>query len=230
MDFNNFGPPGIKFHPNDQEIIEFYVSNKNFNTHHLQPNLISDVMNLYDFHPQQLTDRYSPMNENEWYFYYEKDSSFLSQNNKRSNREGKNGTWLGDPKKPILNQQNIEIGFKRSLEFVESDEKLTQWNMIEYHLLESNNIQQCNWMLCKIYKTKSREMKTFTNEDKESNIKRQKLVQEEPTLESELNLYCNSFEDVEVGQESLPNSSTELKKDDEFETISAKFENLFRIN
>ncbi|KAF4384669.1 hypothetical protein F8388_003976 [Cannabis sativa] len=90
------------------------------------------------------TDRYPPMTENEWYFYYKKDLFFTTKNNKRLNRKAKNGTWhVNATKKSILNQQKVEIGFKRTLDFMEPDKKLTLWKMTEYHLLESNDTQRC---------------------------------------------------------------------------------------
>ncbi|KAF4385958.1 hypothetical protein G4B88_031093 [Cannabis sativa] len=228
MEFNNFLPAGVIFRPNDQEIIEFYVSNKNFNPHLLQPNHIQDV-NIYDFHPQELADQYSPMCENAWYFFHRKDSSSTFKNSKRSKRKAKNGTWHGNAqKKAILNKQKVEIGFRRTLDFMDTDKKLTRWKMIEYRLPESNNTQQCSWVLCKIYKMKSKEKKVIViNEHKESNVKRQKIVYENTLSESTSNLYLldgiGEEKNIAVQQE-VPKTSTKLTKD-ELESIFGEFEN-----
>ncbi|KAF4366212.1 hypothetical protein F8388_014930 [Cannabis sativa] len=179
MAFNNLLPAGIRFFPSDEEIVRFYVHNENFNTHLLQPNHISDV-NIYDFHPQELTHRYPPMIENEWYFYYKKDSfSTTSKNNKRFNRKAKNETWHGNAtKKSIFNQHKIQIGLKRTLDFIEPDKKLTLWKMTEYHLLQSNDTH-----------SKSR-LKVYMNDEK--NI----AVEQEQPNNASTELMNNELESI----------------------------------
>ncbi|KAM6575836.1 hypothetical protein CsatA_024163 [Cannabis sativa] len=170
------------------------------------------------------------MTENEWYFYYKKNSFSTIKNNKRLNRKAKNGTWHGNAtKKSILNQQKVEIGFKRTLDFTELDKKLTLWKMTEYHLLESNDTQQCTWILCKIYKMKSKEKKTFTNnKNEELNTKRQKLVQENIMVVKEqesTEVFMNDEKNIAIEQKPPNNASTELMKN-ELESITANLDNL----
>ena len=86
------------------------------------------------------------MNENNWYFYYEKkDKNSSSTTKKRSNRKAKGGTWHSNaPKKSVFDQHNTNIGFKRTLDFMEgatSSQTLTSWKMVEYYLPETNDTQ-----------------------------------------------------------------------------------------
>ncbi|KAF4391203.1 hypothetical protein G4B88_016513 [Cannabis sativa] len=123
--------PGVIFSPNDQELLQFYLTNKNLNPHLLPLNHIQQLHSINDFHPDELTALYPPINENEW-----------------------------------------------TLDFKDLNKTLTYWKMIEYQLTQSNHPQQCNWMLCKIYKMKSKELKSkIENEYKEQNAKRQKLME-----------------------------------------------------
>ncbi|KAM6552735.1 hypothetical protein CsatB_013497 [Cannabis sativa] len=170
--------PGVIFSPNDQELLQFYLNNKNFNPHLLPLNHIQQLHSINDFHPDELTALYPPINQNEWYFYYPNNNN-NNNNNKRSNRKAKGGTWHGNAtKKKIFDEQNNEIGVKRTLDFKDLNKTLTYWKMTEYQLTQSNHPQQCNWMLCKIYKMKSKELKNkIENEYKEQNAKRQKLME-----------------------------------------------------
>ena len=54
MESINF--PGMRFLPTDQELLQFYVFNKNFNPHVLPYNYIQDV-DIYEFHPDELTSK-----------------------------------------------------------------------------------------------------------------------------------------------------------------------------
>ncbi|XP_060973871.1 NAC transcription factor 29-like [Cannabis sativa] len=170
--------PGVIFSPNDQELLQFYLTNKNFNPHLLPLNHIQQLHSINDFHPDELTALYPPINQNEWYFYYPNNNN-NNNNKKRSNRKAKGGTWHGNAtKKKIFDEQNNEIGVKRTLDFKDLNKTLTYWKMTEYQLTQSNHPQQCNWMLCKIYKMKSKELKNkIENEYKEQNTKRQKLME-----------------------------------------------------
>ncbi|KAF4391205.1 hypothetical protein G4B88_016515 [Cannabis sativa] len=57
--------PEVRFCPYDHELIGFYFTNKNFNTHLLPPNHIQELHSINDFHPAKLTALYPPINENE---------------------------------------------------------------------------------------------------------------------------------------------------------------------
>ncbi|KAF4391182.1 hypothetical protein G4B88_016492 [Cannabis sativa] len=123
--------PGVIFSPNDQELLQFYLTNKNLNPHLLPLNHIQQLHSINDFHPDELTALYPPINQNEW-----------------------------------------------TLDFKDLNKTLTYWKMTEYQLTQSNHPEQCNWMLCKIYKMKSKELKNkIENEYKEQNAKRQKLME-----------------------------------------------------
>ncbi|XP_060973704.1 NAC transcription factor 29-like [Cannabis sativa] len=172
--------PGVIFSPNDQELLQFYLTNKNLNPHLLPLNHIQQLHSINDFHPDELTALYPPINQNEWYFYYPNNNNNNNNNNKkRSTRKAKGGTWHGNAtKKKIFDEQNNEIGVKRTLDFKDLNKTLTYWKMTEYQLTQSNHPQQCHWMLCKIYKMKSKELKNkIENEYKEQNAKRQKLME-----------------------------------------------------
>ncbi|KAM6579453.1 hypothetical protein CsatA_003227 [Cannabis sativa] len=170
--------PGVIFSPNDQELLQFYLTNKNLNPHLLPLNHIQQLHSINDFHPDELTALYPPINQNEWYFYCPNNNN-NNNNKKRSTRKAKCGTWHGNAtKKKIFDEQNNEIGVKRTLDFKDLNKTLTYWKMTEYQLTQSNHPQQCNWMLCKIYKMKSKELKNkIENEYKEQNAKRQKLME-----------------------------------------------------
>ncbi|KAE8671942.1 hypothetical protein F3Y22_tig00111877pilonHSYRG00128 [Hibiscus syriacus] len=89
-------PPGYKFKPSDEELIDFYLKIKIYNRL-LPPNIFRDV-DLYKYGPYTLTDRRHP-------------------NGKRPVRRTGDGYWRATGKAIPVTSRGEEVGSKRTLVF-----------------------------------------------------------------------------------------------------------------
>ncbi|TYI41282.1 hypothetical protein ES332_A01G009100v1 [Gossypium tomentosum] len=125
-------PPGVRFAPTDEELIQYYLLKK-VNNELLPYNLIWEL-DLYGTEPAKLTESYEPNGESEWYFFTSRRKKY--PNGGRPDRSTENGFW-----KPTGMDKNIPegglkpIGSKKTLEFHTgrhpSGHK-TEWKMHEY--------------------------------------------------------------------------------------------------
>ncbi|XP_039023608.1 protein SOMBRERO-like [Hibiscus syriacus] len=104
-------PPGYRFKPKDEELIEFYLKRK-IKDQELPPNLFRDVK-LYDHDPETLT----AINNNgtsdgevmEWYFFTPRDRKY--GNGKRPSRSAGDGYWKATGKdKEVVSSEGQENG------------------------------------------------------------------------------------------------------------------------
>ncbi|PPR88279.1 hypothetical protein GOBAR_AA32406 [Gossypium barbadense] len=130
-------PPGVRFAPTDEELIQYYLLKK-VNNELLPYNLIWEL-DLYGTEPAKLTESYEPNGESEWYFFTSRRKKY--PNGGRPDRSTENGFW-----KPTGMDKNIPegglkpIGSKKTLEFHTgrhpSGHK-TEWKMHEYKSSEA---------------------------------------------------------------------------------------------
>ncbi|VAI94366.1 unnamed protein product [Triticum turgidum subsp. durum] len=129
-------PPGFRFHPTDEEIINSYLVPKVLDEASIAA-AIEDV-NLNKYEPWELPKK-AKMGEKEWYFYSRKDRKYPT--GIRTNRMMGDGYWKATGKdKEIFHPPHTLIGMKKTLIFYKGraprGEK-TNWIMHEYRL-ESN--------------------------------------------------------------------------------------------
>ncbi|KAK9122518.1 hypothetical protein Sjap_012120 [Stephania japonica] len=175
-------PPGFRFHPTDEELIESYLSQKlkkNSSSDHIPPNSLSIIpeVDIYKFDPWDLPDK-AAFGEKEWYFFSHRNRKY--PNGKRPNRAAASGYWkaTGTDKQIIVGKEQYHDnlnGIKKSLVFYKGKPPKgvkTNWIMHEYrltHPLQYSSIKLDEWVLCRIYKKcnahDNQEEETYTAQD-----------------------------------------------------------------
>ncbi|KAE8663611.1 NAC domain-containing protein 2 [Hibiscus syriacus] len=164
-------PPGFRFHPTDDELVNHYLCRKCASLPISVP-IIAEI-DLYKFDPWQLPDM-ALYGEKEWYFFSPRDRKY--PNGCRPNRAAGSGYWKATgADKPIGKPKTL--GIKKALVFY-SGKALTgvktNWIMHEYRLANvdrsagknNNNLRLDDWVLCRIYNKKGSIEKHFPREEK----------------------------------------------------------------
>ncbi|KAF7102121.1 hypothetical protein CFC21_103307 [Triticum aestivum] len=145
--------PGFRFHPTEEELIEFYlrrkVDGKRFNI-----DLIASV-DLYRYDPWDLPALAS-IGDKEWFFYVPRDRKY--RNGDRPNRVTPSGYWkaTGADRMVKVVEGNRSIGLKKTLVFYvgKAPKGLrSSWIMNEYRLPHGETERyQKEISLCRVYK------------------------------------------------------------------------------
>ncbi|MBA0726093.1 hypothetical protein Golax_001943 [Gossypium laxum] len=164
-------PPGFRFHPTDDELVNHYLCRKCASQPISVP-IIAEI-DLYKFDPWQLPDM-ALYGEKEWYFFSPRDRKY--PNGSRPNRAAGTGYWKATgADKPIGKPKTL--GIKKALVFYAGKAPRgvkTNWIMHEYRLAnvdrsagkKSNNLRLDDWVLCRIYNKKGSIEKHFPSEQK----------------------------------------------------------------
>ncbi|XP_058075556.1 NAC transcription factor 25-like [Magnolia sinica] len=153
-------PPGYRFHPHDEELIIHYLQKKVSNLD-LPYNNINDV-NLYQYNPEDLIEKYQLCGEKFWYFFTPRDRKY--RNGTRPNRAAGDGYWKATgADRPIYNNKKI-VGYRKALVFykgkpTKSSSSKTNWIMHEYRVPEATenlpridgSMRLDDWVLCRIH-------------------------------------------------------------------------------
>ncbi|CAN4114577.1 unnamed protein product [Withania somnifera] len=129
--------PGFRFHPTEEELLEFYLKNKV-----LGKKLRCDViglLNIYLHDPWDLPGL-ATIGEREWYFFVPRDKKNCSAG--RPNRTTQKGFW------------KATVGLKKTLVFYTGRAprgSKTDWVMNEFRLPDTLSLPQ-DTVLCKIYR------------------------------------------------------------------------------
>ncbi|GKB00790.1 NAC domain-containing protein [Tanacetum coccineum] len=154
-------PLGYRFCPTASEIIVYYLMPKiETGTNHPKWRLYE--VNFYDYHPDQLAERYWPF-EKKWYFFTPR--TRMTPNGDRPNRRtGDFGYWKTTQKDTTVymydDVNGLEVGKKRCLVYYDASNKKSQWLMHEYTTIDPNipvgsredKMKLTDWVLCEIYK------------------------------------------------------------------------------
>ncbi|KAL9373778.1 hypothetical protein Peur_033398 [Populus x canadensis] len=156
--FRGFAP-GIRFFPRDQELVVEYLMKK-IRNEPLPKNRIHEV-NIYEYHPKTLAEKYKLYSEDAWYFFTTRSKKYPNGN--RPDRGVPGGFWkpTGSPDTKILDENSNTMVERRSLDFYEGKGKgsnRTDWKMHEYYPT-TNNVSSSNTkgmrlndcILCRIY-------------------------------------------------------------------------------
>ncbi|KAI6701564.1 hypothetical protein NL676_015888 [Syzygium grande] len=133
----NVRPPGVRFHPTEEELLILYLKPKILGQpDELYYNIIQEI-DLCKFEPWDLPGIAGHMfNSNELFFYCCVKRKY--SNSQRSNRTTVAGYWkVTGKERCIMSETSEKIGIKRTLVFYEGrmpDGKRTNWVMHEYHL------------------------------------------------------------------------------------------------
>ncbi|CAD6272114.1 unnamed protein product [Miscanthus lutarioriparius] len=153
---NDVVMPGFRFHPTEEELIEFYlrrkVEGKRFNVE-----LIA-FLDLYRFDPWELPAM-AVMGGKEWFFYVPRDRKY--RNGDRPNRVTASGYWKATgADRMIRGENNRPIGLKKTLVFYSGKAPKgvrSSWIMNEYRLPPPPTdagplIPKSEISLCRVYK------------------------------------------------------------------------------
>ncbi|XP_073146766.1 uncharacterized protein [Henckelia pumila] len=145
--------PGFRFHPTEEELVEFYlrrkVEGKRFNVE------LITFLDLYRYDPWELP-AFAAIGEKEWYFYVPRDKKY--RNGDRPNRVTTSGYWKATGADRMIRSENLRsIGLKKTLVFYSGKAPKgirTTWIMNEYRLPqhETERLQKAEISLCRVYK------------------------------------------------------------------------------
>ncbi|KAK9750097.1 hypothetical protein RND81_02G173000 [Saponaria officinalis] len=145
--------PGFRFHPTEEELIEFYlrrkVEGKRFNVE------LITFLDLYRYDPWELP-ALAAIGEKEWFFYVPRDRKY--RNGDRPNRVTTSGYWKATGADRMIRGENLRpIGLKKTLVFYSGKAPKgirTSWIMNEYRLPqhETERYQKAEISLCRVYK------------------------------------------------------------------------------
>ncbi|XP_028770028.1 NAC domain-containing protein 2-like [Neltuma alba] len=167
-------PPGFRFHPTDEELVNHYLCRKCAAQSIAVP-IIKEI-DLYKFDPWQLPEM-ALYGEKEWYFFSPRDRKY--PNGSRPNRAAGSGYWKATgADKPIGKPK--PLGIKKALVFYAGKAPSgikTNWIMHEYRLAnvdrsagKKKNLRLDDWVLCRIYNKKGTIEKYNVMDQKAGNL------------------------------------------------------------
>ncbi|KAE9612644.1 putative transcription factor NAM family [Lupinus albus] len=152
-------PPGFRFHPTDQELIIYYLSEKVLNNNF--SSIAIGEVDLNSCEPWVLPSM-AKMGEKEWYFFCVRDKKYPS--GERTNRATSAGYWKATGKDKDIYQEKALIGMKKTLVFYKGrapkGEK-TNWVMHEYRLDGENSMNNLSksskedWAVYRVFQKSS---------------------------------------------------------------------------
>uniref|UniRef100_A0A0E0DVH4 NAC domain-containing protein n=1 Tax=Oryza meridionalis TaxID=40149 RepID=A0A0E0DVH4_9ORYZ len=155
-------PPGFRFHPTDEELVDYYLRKK-VAARRIDLNVIKDV-DLYKIEPWDLQERCringgsAAEEQNEWYFFSHKDKKYPTGT--RTNRATAAGFWKATGRdKPIYatKQHSLLVGMRKTLVYYRGrapNGHKSDWIMHEYRLetTETAPPQEEGWVVCRVFK------------------------------------------------------------------------------
>ncbi|KAJ8752467.1 hypothetical protein K2173_004755 [Erythroxylum novogranatense] len=150
-------PPGFRFHPTDEELVNYYLKRK-INGQEIELDIIPEV-DLYKCEPWELAEKsFLPSRDPEWYFFGPRDRKY--PNGFRTNRATRAGYWKSTGKDRRVMSQNRAIGMKKTLVYYRGRAPQgirTDWVMHEYRLddkecEDTSGIQVDSYALCRVFK------------------------------------------------------------------------------
>nr|GEU50363.1 NAC domain-containing protein 7-like [Tanacetum cinerariifolium] len=149
-------PPGFRFHPTDEELVDYYLRKK-INSRAIELDVIRDV-DLYKIEPWDLQEmcRLGTEEQNDWYFFSHKDKKYPTGS--RTNRATAAGFWKATGRdKAIYSKQDL-VGMRKTLVYYKGrapNGLKSDWIMHEYRLETDENAtstQEEGWVVCRVFK------------------------------------------------------------------------------
>ncbi|CAL1405204.1 unnamed protein product [Linum trigynum] len=142
-------PPGFRFHPTDEELVDYYLRKK-VNCRRIDLDVIRDV-DLYKIEPWDLQESEE---QSEWYFFNHKDKKYPTGN--RTNRATTAGFWKATGRDKAIYMKNELIGMRKTLVFYKGrapNGQKSDWIMHEYRLETDENaaLQAKGWVVCRVF-------------------------------------------------------------------------------
>ncbi|KAG8390255.1 hypothetical protein BUALT_Bualt01G0064700 [Buddleja alternifolia] len=148
-------PPGFRFHPTDEELVDYYLRRKVTNKR-IDLDVIKDV-DLYKIEPWDLQELCSlgTEDQNEWYFFSHKDKKYPTGT--RTNRATAAGFWKATGRDKAIYSKHDLIGMRKTLVFYKGrapNGQKSDYIMHEYRLEtdENGTPQEEGWAVCRVFK------------------------------------------------------------------------------
>ncbi|EAZ10016.1 hypothetical protein OsI_32319 [Oryza sativa Indica Group] len=151
-------PPGFRFHPTDEELVNYYLKRK-IHGLNIELDIIPEV-DLYKCEPWELAEKsFLPSRDPEWYFFGPRDRKY--PNGFRTNRATRAGYWksTGKDRRVVHQHGGRAIGMKKTLVYYRGRAPQgvrTDWVMHEYRLddkdCEDTMPIQDTYALCRVFK------------------------------------------------------------------------------
>ncbi|XP_034888092.1 NAC domain-containing protein 7 [Populus alba] len=161
-------PPGFRFHPTDEELVDYYLRKK-VASKRIDLDVIKDV-DLYKIEPWDLQElcKLGTEDQNEWYFFSHKDKKYPTGT--RTNRATKAGFWKATGRDKAIYSRHSLIGMRKTLVFYKGRAPNGQKSdliMHEYRLETNENgtPQEEGWVVCRVFKKKMPTMRKVSDYD-----------------------------------------------------------------
>ncbi|CAL1401370.1 unnamed protein product [Linum trigynum] len=148
-------PPGFRFHPTDEELVDYYLRKK-IASKRIDLDVIKDV-DLYKIEPWDLQDlcKIGTEEQNDWYFFSHKDKKYPTGT--RTNRATKAGFWKATGRDKAIYCRHSLVGMRKTLVFYKGrapNGQKSDWIMHEYRLETNENgaTQAKGWVVCRVFK------------------------------------------------------------------------------
>ncbi|KAI3453597.1 hypothetical protein Pfo_010260 [Paulownia fortunei] len=133
-------PPGFRFHPTDEELVDYYLRKK-IASKRIDLDVIKDI-DLYKIEPWDLQElcRIGTEEQNDWYFFSHKDKKYPTGT--RTNRATKAGFWKATGRDKAIYTKHSLIGMRKTLVFYKGrapNGQKSDWIMHEYRLETNEN-------------------------------------------------------------------------------------------
>uniref|UniRef100_A0A7N0TCP7 NAC domain-containing protein n=1 Tax=Kalanchoe fedtschenkoi TaxID=63787 RepID=A0A7N0TCP7_KALFE len=174
-------PPGFRFHPTDEELLNYYLRKK-VSGEEIDLDVIREI-DVNKLEPWDLKDkcRIGSGQQNEWYFFSHKDKKYPTGT--RTNRATTAGFWkaTGRDKAIHHNGSSRRLGLRKTLVFYTGRAphgQKTDWIMHEYRLDDHHNIthtttldhqEDDGWVVCRVFKKKNNPRSDYEQDLKNPN-------------------------------------------------------------
>ncbi|XP_009804644.1 NAC domain-containing protein 7 isoform X2 [Nicotiana sylvestris] len=150
-------PPGFRFHPTDEELVDYYLRKK-IASKRIDLDVIKEI-DLYKIEPWDLQElcKIGTEEQSDWYFFSHKDKKYPTGT--RTNRATKAGFWKATGRDKAIYRKHILIGMRKTLVFYKGrapNGQKSDWIMHEYRLETNENgtTQEEGWAVCRVFKKK----------------------------------------------------------------------------
>ncbi|KAJ0250524.1 NAC domain-containing protein [Hirschfeldia incana] len=148
-------PPGFRFHPTDEELVDYYLRKK-VASKRIEIDFIKDI-DLYKIEPWDLIElcKIGHEEQSDWYFFSHKDKKYPTGT--RTNRATKAGFWKATGRDKAIYLRHNLIGMRKTLVFYMGrapNGQKSDWIMHEYRLETNENgiPQEEGWVVCRVFK------------------------------------------------------------------------------
>ncbi|XP_060211586.1 NAC domain-containing protein 7-like [Lycium barbarum] len=150
-------PPGFRFHPTDEELVDYYLRKK-ITSRRIDLDVIKDI-DLYKIEPWDLQElcRMGTEEQSDWYFFSHKDKKYPTGT--RTNRATAAGFWKATGRDKAIYSKHDLIGMRKTLVYYKGrapNGQKSDFIMHEYRLESDPNgaPQEEGWVICRVFKKK----------------------------------------------------------------------------